>query len=37
MQDPRAPERVVRDLARWCDRQGVRSLAEVVGSLEWPT
>lgn len=36
MQDPRAPERVVRDLARWCDRHRVRSIAEVVGTLEWP-
>jgi dihydroorotate dehydrogenase (NAD+) catalytic subunit len=37
MQDPRLPERLVRDLGRWCDRQGVRSLREVVGTLEWPT
>ncbi|HZF69090.1 MAG TPA: dihydroorotate dehydrogenase [Gemmatirosa sp.] len=37
MQDPRAPERVVRDLARWCERHGVRSVAELVGALEWPT
>jgi dihydroorotate dehydrogenase (NAD+) catalytic subunit len=36
MQDPRLPERVVRDLARWCDRQGVRALGELVGALEWP-
>jgi dihydroorotate dehydrogenase (NAD+) catalytic subunit len=35
MQDPRAPERVVRDLDRWCAREGVR-LAELVGALEWP-
>jgi dihydroorotate dehydrogenase (NAD+) catalytic subunit len=37
MQDPRCPERVVRDLGRWCERHGVRSLSEVVGTLEWPT
>jgi dihydroorotate dehydrogenase (NAD+) catalytic subunit len=36
MQDPRVPERVVRDLARWCERHGVRSIAEIVGTLEWP-
>ena len=36
LRDPRAPERVVRDLARWCDRHGVRSLGEVIGSLAWP-
>ncbi len=34
LRDPRAPERVVRDLAEWCDRQGVRSIAEVVGGLQ---
>ncbi len=37
MQDPRLPERVVRDLARWCDRHGVRSIGELVGTLEWPS
>lgn len=36
MQDPRLPERLVRDLARWCDRHGVTSLREVIGTLEWP-
>lgn len=36
MRDPRAPERLVRDLGRWCERQGVRALADVVGTLEWP-
>ena len=35
MQDPRAPERIARDLGRWCAREGVRSIAEVVGSLQW--
>jgi dihydroorotate dehydrogenase (NAD+) catalytic subunit len=37
MVDPRAPERVVRGLAQWCDRQGVRDLTSVRGSLQWPT
>jgi dihydroorotate dehydrogenase (NAD+) catalytic subunit len=36
LRDPRAPERMVRDLERWCDRQGVRSLSEIIGTLEWP-
>ena len=36
MQDPRAPERIARDLERWCERWGVRSIADVVGTLEWP-
>jgi dihydroorotate dehydrogenase (NAD+) catalytic subunit len=35
MQDPRTPERIARDLARWCEREGVRSLGEIVGALEW--
>lgn len=37
MRDPRTPERLVRDLARWCDAHGVRDLAAVRGTLEWPT
>ncbi|MGZ8376870.1 MAG: dihydroorotate dehydrogenase [Gemmatirosa sp.] len=36
MQDPRLPERVVRDLERWRQRAGVARLADVVGTLEWP-
>jgi dihydroorotate dehydrogenase (NAD+) catalytic subunit len=36
LKDPKQPARVVRGLERWCDREGVRSIAEVVGSLEWP-
>ena len=37
MQDPRLPERVVRDLARWCDRHGVARLSDLIGALEWPS
>jgi dihydroorotate dehydrogenase (NAD+) catalytic subunit len=37
LKDPQAPERIVRDLERWCDREGVQSIAEVVGTLEWST
>lgn len=37
MRDPRAPERIVRGLRRWCRRHGVRSLSEIIGALEWPT
>ena len=37
MRDPRAPERVVRDLEQWCARHGVAAIAEVVSTLEWPT
>jgi dihydroorotate dehydrogenase (NAD+) catalytic subunit len=35
--DPRAPERIVRELAAWCDSRGVRSVSEVIGTLEWPS
>ena len=31
--DPRAPERVARELARWCRRHGVASARELVGTL----
>jgi dihydroorotate dehydrogenase (NAD+) catalytic subunit len=34
LRDPRAPERVVRGLAKWCDRHGVSSIADVVGTLQ---
>lgn len=37
LRDPRQPVRVVRGLEDWCRRQRVRSLAEVTGSLEWPS
>ena len=33
--DPRAPERIVGGLRRWCKRHQVRSIAELVGTLEW--
>ena len=37
MQDPRAPERIVRDLDRWCADHGVASVASLIGALEWPS
>jgi dihydroorotate dehydrogenase (NAD+) catalytic subunit len=33
--DPRVPERIVRDLERWCKRHGVSRLASLVGTLDW--
>jgi dihydroorotate dehydrogenase (NAD+) catalytic subunit len=36
MKDPRLPGRVLHDLERWCARHGIGSIAELVGSLEWP-
>jgi dihydroorotate dehydrogenase (NAD+) catalytic subunit len=35
MRDPRAADRLVRGLERWCARHDVRSLRDVIGSLEW--
>lgn len=37
LRDPRAPERVVAGLARWCSEQGVTCIADIVGSLEYPS
>ena len=34
LRDPRAPERIVDGLARWCERHGVSHISEIVGSLE---
>ena len=36
MRDPRLPERIVADLARWCTDEGT-TLRDVIGTLEWPT
>ncbi|MEO8563945.1 MAG: dihydroorotate dehydrogenase [bacterium] len=36
LRDPRAPERVVEGLARWCERHGVENIADVIGTLEGP-
>ena len=36
LRDPRAPQRIVRELEIWCERHGVRSLTAIRGSLEWP-
>jgi dihydroorotate dehydrogenase (NAD+) catalytic subunit len=35
MRDPRNADRVVRGLERWCVQHGVRSIRDVIGSLEW--
>ena len=37
MRDPRAPERIVRELDEWCHRHGVAHLHELTGTLEWPS
>ena len=35
LREPRAPEKIVHDLAHWCARHGVSSLASLVGAVEW--
>lgn len=35
--DPRVPERIVRDLAGWCAMHSVTRLADLTGTLEWPS
>ena len=35
MRDPRNARRVVRGLERWCARHGVRSIRDVIGTLDW--
>ena len=36
LRDPRTPERVVRELATWAERHGLRSIMDLRGALEWP-
>jgi dihydroorotate dehydrogenase (NAD+) catalytic subunit len=35
--DPKLPARIVRDLDDWCAAHGVAHLADLIGTLEWPT
>ena len=37
MRDPGTPERIIRDLRRWCGAHGVTRLADIVGTLQWPS
>ena len=37
LRDPRAPERIVDDLAAWCRHHGVHDIQSLSGSLEWPS
>ena len=37
LQDPRTPERIVHDLARWCEQHRVGSVRELTGALQWPS
>ena len=35
--NPRTPERIVRELGRWCEQHGVSRLSDLVGALNWPS
>ncbi len=37
LRDPRAPERIVRDLGAWCRANNVSDLSSIRGSLQWPS
>ena len=37
LRDPRAPERIARELVAWADRHAVRDLHSILGTLEWPS
>jgi dihydroorotate dehydrogenase (NAD+) catalytic subunit len=34
--DPRAPLRVARELSRFLEREGIRNVRELTGTLQWP-
>ena len=34
LKNPRVPERLIRGLARWCDRHGVGAITDIVGGLK---
>jgi len=36
LRDPRAPQRIARELARWASNHATPDLGAVVGTLEWP-
>jgi dihydroorotate dehydrogenase (NAD+) catalytic subunit len=37
LRNPRAPERVVRELEEWCARHRVSNLQSLSGTLDWPS
>lgn len=37
MKDPRLPQRLLRDLASWCEVRGISTVGSLTGSLEWPS
>ena len=37
LRDPKAPERIIRELTSWCSSHKVSSVADLTGKLEWPS
>ena len=37
LREPRAPERIIKELASWCARHGVKDIQTLRGALEWPS
>lgn len=37
LRNPRAPERILAGMRRWADREGVRDLHTIRGTLTWPS
>jgi dihydroorotate dehydrogenase (NAD+) catalytic subunit len=37
LRDPKAPERIVGELASWCRSHNVSSVGSLTGKLEWPS
>lgn len=37
LREPRAPERIVKELATWCTTHGVKDIQTLRGALEWPS
>jgi dihydroorotate dehydrogenase (NAD+) catalytic subunit len=36
MKDPRAPERVVKELTSWCASHRIDRIGDLIGTLQWP-
>jgi dihydroorotate dehydrogenase (NAD+) catalytic subunit len=34
--NPKLPAKIVRELQQWCEREGVKQLSDIVGTLQWP-
>jgi dihydroorotate dehydrogenase (NAD+) catalytic subunit len=37
LREPRAPERIIKELATWCASHGVTDIQTLRGALEWPS